>query len=210
MNSKKQRIFIKMNELTNLIKNGSTSIPIAIDARRTIENVKVARALFYIVVSNAPIFEGTIISPDNPDHTIPILNQFGVIYRPNAERDFFTSIKDVQNLFDIIEDNFGMLVEFEDFWIPESWFNDKSLLTRGNVFRISNSLFQRCYQYREGFIRQIVDFADIDIKPQDLIFSEEETNVFRAWNQMQIDNAIELYPKNENYVLEWDSNNKKE
>ncbi len=180
------------------------TVPVLIDARRMIDEVKVVRAAYLIITSETPFLTGFVQIGAQNAVSIPILGQTGVIYRPDTLSDKFTDPEQIDVLFTTLDETANYSVELEDIWIPERWFQHRPTIARGELYRLTFDLFEACYRYREGLMIQISDLADLNPDPQKTQFSASETEVFQEWNRQQIQNAIASYPKNSAYALRWD------
>lgn len=121
-----------------------------------------------------------------------LLGLIGIIQQPIEERRF-TSPLLIDNLYEQLEDKAGLLITFEDLWLPRFLFERETRV--GDVFRITNELFQHAYRFREGrliekmFIRMLEQFS------HSMVFSEEETRAFWEWSDKQVFRALHLPPK---------------
>lgn len=180
------------------------TVPVVVDARRMIDDVDVVRAMYLIITSETPVPGGSIQPGGWASSPIPILNQMGVIYRPDNLSETFASREQIEALFDTLEQTLDYVVELEDIWLPEEWLQYRPQISRGDLFRLTFDLFMACYRYRAGIVTQISSLTELKPEPQEIRFSAAETQAFRDWNQQQIQNAKERYPKNPDFALSWD------
>lgn len=182
----------------------TVTVPVLIDARRTIDDVKVVRAVYLIMTSETPVPGGVVQPGAEAALPVPILGQMGVIYQPDTSSETFTTADKIEALFATLEEALNYVVELEDIWIPESWLQHRPDISRRDLYRLTFDLFAACYRYRQGIITEIGSLTDLNPDTQEIRFSPVETQAFRNWNQRQIQDAIEIYPKNADFELEWD------
>jgi hypothetical protein len=169
-----------------------------------IDDVKVVRAMYLIITSETPVPGGIVQPGTEAALSIPILGQMGVIYRPDISSETFATPEQIEALFAALEVTLNYAVELEDIWIPEDWLQHRPTISRGELYRLTFDLFEACYRYREGIMTQIGSLTDLNPEPQEIQFSAEETQAFRDWNQQQIQNAKDIYPKNTDLALKWE------
>ncbi len=132
-----------------------------------------------------------------------MLGLAGIITRPIGAEMFY-NIELIEDLFSKIEDEAGLLIEVDDIWLPMLLFYSTKIEPElGNVYRISSDMFARALAFREGRIDHETFLSQSKQLERPLVISAEETVVFKQWRKLQIQNAIEQYPKNDNLKLTW-------
>lgn len=177
----------------------SFSIPVAVDAVRTVEDIRMVRVVFLVLAitdaSEARIDPSTAAGPD----PALLLGGLGVIHRPLTGGDRFQDPDQVAELFTRLDTD-DSLIEFEDIWLPESWLHAEHAPERGDVYRIDQRVFRAAYRYRVETL-PLAGLMATRIDAGSIVLSPEETDAFRAWNARQIEEARSLYPKDPQRAL---------
>jgi len=127
-----------------------------------------------------------------------MLELVGVIQQPFGAPRFNTSAL-IDRLFEQLEGKAGLLVNFDDIWLPSFLFQRET--HTGDAYRIGIELFQGAYLFREGRLSE----GDFEIYckrfGETLVFSEDETKAFTEWSEVQVSTAQNQEPKNRNLRL---------
>lgn len=196
-------------------------VPIVLDAVRWLDDFDMARCLFYTIEVSAAIDDWAAWLRA---HQVPflLLGIWPVLLRPGLETPRFTAAEQIDQLFDGIEAHEGLLVETAHTWVPIRLFEADShwdlaqqakgsSARRGAVWRVSLELFQAALRFELGllssasFAEQCRALANLGDPP--LVYSPQETEVFRAWSAAQIDAARQNYEEQrqdrDRRVLRW-------
>jgi hypothetical protein len=122
-----------------------------------------------------------------------MLGLVGIIHAPFDALNF-DEVRHLNDLFEKVEDQAGLLINFADIWLPDFLFPREVHV--GDMFRLEMALFNSAYRFRDGrqTEREFVSSADTLIKM--IRFSETETRVFAAWSQEQLEIARKHGDKN--------------
>ena len=127
----------------------------------------------------------------------------GVITRaPGASK--FRDVTDLENLFELIEDEAGLLIDIDDIWLPDFLFRRTRFRPRnGRVYRITPEAFSLALTFREGRLDLPRFIEAVRELPKPLAYSGRETGTFEAWRNRQIQDARDRFPKKESLKLEY-------
>lgn len=177
-------------------------VPVIIDAIKAHESFPLVRCNYLSVECESPM-PGWTIKLGGEVLPFMMLGLVGIITRPiGAEMFYNTNL--IEDLFSKIEDEAGLLIEVDDIWLPMLLFHSvKTKPELGDVYRISSDMFAWALAFREGRIDHETFLIQCKQLERPLVFSEEETIIFKEWRELQIQNAIEQYPKNDNLKLTW-------
>jgi len=116
----------------------------------------------------------------------------------------FNSIELIEDLFKLIEDEAGLLVDVDDIWLPMFLFDTMNLKPEnGHVYRVKSDVFALALAFREGRLDLDTFHEQCERSTQPLVLSEDEMRSFREWRELQVQNAITQYPKNKEFELDW-------
>lgn len=200
---------------------GPYDVPVLIDAVRWLDDFDMGRCLFYTLEVSAAVddWAAWLRARQVP---FLLLGIWPVLLRPDLETPRFTSAKQIDQLFDEIEAHEGLLVETAHTWLPIMLFEvdsqwdlaleaEGSSARRGAVWRVSLELFQTALRFERGllssagFAEQCRTLADSGFPP--LVYSPQETEVFRSWSTAQIEAARKNYEQQrddrDRRVLRW-------
>jgi hypothetical protein len=178
------------------------SVPVSVDAVRTVGGTEMARVTYFVVASEVPAPTWLIRPRLASEFSVEVLGLMGVICGPGPGIPRFSRPDQIAALFEEVEASPELSVELEDLWIPRDWLARDHQPARGDVYRIQLPLFQAAYRFRteelsrEGFVERTQWEGLIS-------FSPEETDAFRAWADAQIDEARSIYPKDEQLRLDY-------
>lgn len=127
-----------------------------------------------------------------------LLGLSGIIYAPFGSSSF-NSIQLLDDLFDRFEDKGGLLINFDDLWLPAFLFSRDVHVEE--VYRLGYDLFLLAYAFRNGRLPLEIFQRNAERMRELLRFSETETKVFMEWSERQMALARELPPKNPDLQL---------
>lgn len=179
----------------------AVSVPVSVDAVRSVEDVEMVRAVFFVVALTDASPATVWPSATRPGVTVPVLllGGLGVIHRPLTGGDRFGHVDEVVELFTQLDTD-ESLIEFEDVWLPVAWLAAEHAPARGDVYRIAEQVFRAAYRYRVETL-SLADLMTTEIAAGDVVYSPAETQVLRAWSARQIADARQLYPKDPRRAL---------
>ena len=127
-----------------------------------------------------------------------MLNLVGIVQQPFGAPRFNTNGL-IDGLFELIENQATLTINFEDIWLPDLLFQPQPSV--GDVYRVGNNLFSVAYQYRDG--RHSRDTFENLCKElhRDIVLSEDETRAFKGWTAEQFSTAQNRPPKDPNIQL---------
>jgi len=132
------------------------------------------------------------ISVGGPMMPFLMLGLTGIIQQPfGAPR--FNTYGLIDGLFERIEEEAGLSVNFEDIWLPEFLFSP--LPHVGDVYRAGLKLFVLAFRWRDAQVSRLEFEARSKDLGNEMTFSEEETRAFQGWTAEQISMAQNQGPK---------------
>lgn len=149
----------------------------------------------YLAIEYSDPQPGWEIRPEGILTALPflMLELVGIVHQPlNGGR--FTSHTLIEELFEQLEDKAGLLINFEDIWLPQFFFDREVAV--GDVYRLGKELFRQAYLFREGRLTDGHFGEDFKRFRDTLVFSEEETRAFTLWSDKEVFRAQESPPKN--------------
>lgn len=176
------------------------SVPVSVDAVRTVDTLEMVRAVYFVVTSDVPWPDWLPGTPhatgDDTNERVPrlhLLGSAGVVYGPAARGRQFTSPDQLDQVFDMYDrPEDGFTVEVQDVMIPVFWIFDS--FKSHDVLRVPLEQFHRAYRYTTGLVTTpdlFIDTYDRDVDTVGISIGEGE--VFREWSTSQITEATELY-----------------
>ena len=179
----------------------AVSVPVSVDAARSVEDVEMVRAVFFVAAITDASPAQVLPSATRPGATVPVLllGGLGVIHRPLTGGDRFRHVDEVVELFAQLDTD-ESLIEFEDVWLPVAWLVTQRPPERGDVYRIAEPVFRAAYRYRVAML-SLADLLATEIAAGDVAYSPVETEVLRAWSARQIVDARQMYPKDPRRAL---------
>ena len=127
-----------------------------------------------------------------------MLGLVGIIQQPFGEPRFVAP-ELIDRLFEQLEEKAGLLINFDDIWLPSFLFERET--HTGDTYRIGIRLFLGAYLFREGRLGEGEFEVYCKKFGETLVFSEEETRAFAAWSEEQIARAQNQEPKNWNLSI---------
>ena len=179
----------------------AVSVPVSVDAVRTVEDVEMVRAVFFVAAITDASPATVLPSATRTAAGVPVLllGGLGVIHRPLTGGDQFGHVDDVVELFAQLDTD-ASLIEFEDVWLPVAWLAARHAPERGDVYRIAETVFRAAYRYRVATL-SLADLLATQVEVGDVAYSPQETRVLREWSARQIADARRMYPKDPRRAL---------
>ncbi|MHB9024743.1 MAG: hypothetical protein ACYC7E_11310 [Armatimonadota bacterium] len=185
-----------MNEVT---------IPVWIDDVKSYADFSFSRCVYFTIECEHPS-TGWMLGLQQRKIPFAMLGLTGVIHAP-VKGDTFTSLDDLDQLIQAIEAHDVLTVGTADIWLPNEILlnlsNHDTRAARRQVYRLGEKLFSYAYLFRMDRLSQHEFYQWCRELRSLIIFSEQETETFRAWMDRQIILARERYPKNEEFALQW-------
>lgn len=183
---------------------GPFDIPVLVDDVKHLEDFNMTRLTFFTIDATTAVDDWVALLRERG---IPflLLGLSPVIHRPIVAPTRFTSPGQIDELFKVIEDIEGLVVETAHIWLPNFLFEEDggrwdlspsgegSGAMRGAVWRVSLGLFGKALLFQRevisgaSFARQCRELMKSSVAPVE--HSPEETAVFRVWSTAQIDAA---------------------
>ena len=129
-------------------------------------------------------------------NTMPflMLGLVGIIQAPfGAPR--FEQYQRLTQLFQVLEDEMGMTINFADIWLPDFMFRSRRARV-GDVYRLELEMFKNAFLFREARMPRNVFLGQAEKLEEGLHFSELETRVFLAWSQENLSALLQQPDKN--------------
>jgi hypothetical protein len=178
------------------------SVPVAVDAIRTVGGVEMVRVTYFAVASEVPAPTWLIRPRLASEFSVEVLGLMGVICGPGPGIPRFDHPDQIAALFDEVEASPELSVEVEDLWIPLDWLARDHEPARGDIYRVRLPLFQAAYRFRTEGLSQEGFLGGTEWEGS-TSYSPEETAAFRAWAEAQIEEARSIYPKDERLMLDY-------
>ncbi|HEY4247129.1 MAG TPA: hypothetical protein VGM64_09750 [Lacunisphaera sp.] len=178
------------------------TVPVFIDSTRPSGNARYARCTYFCIDCQIPQTDWSLLLGTG---SIPIilLGMSCIIVSP-LEGGFFTHPRQIEHLFDLIEQTDGLVLEVNDVLIPA-----RSMPTlgerdaRGAVLRAEIGFFRSAFAFRSSRLSEEDYFRQTTGAEQPLVFSAEETRTFRAWEENVIAEAKRYYREHRDQALQW-------
>jgi hypothetical protein len=181
---------------------GPFDIPVLVDDVKHLGDFNMTRLTFFTIDATTAVDDWVALLRER---SIPflLLGLSPVIHRPIVAPTRFTSPGQIDELFKVIEDTEGLVVETAHIWLPNFLFEEDggkwdlspsgedSGAMRGAVWRVSLGLFGKALLFQREvisgarFARQCRELTESSVAPVE--YSPEETAVFRVWSTAQID-----------------------
>lgn len=180
----------------------TNDIPLVVDDVKKHQQFPMVRCNYLSVECDYPN-EGLALNVGGETLPFLTLNLVGIVMRPfGAER--FSSVELIEDLFERIEDKAGLLVDVDDIWLPVFLFDDINIVPKvGDVYRIKIDGFTLALSFRENRLDLEAFIKGCKKLERPLFLSEDEMAAFSKWHDMQVQNAIEEYPKSKELELPW-------
>ena len=181
------------------------TVPLIVDALRSIEEVPMARCFYFVVEAEDT---GEVRALELTSTAAPPLLMVGasaVVHRGTVGQETFSRARDIEELFRSVEEHPDLSIHDSDLYLPAQLLSSGTEVppSRGDVYRAGVELFRAARRYTaqgltlEAFLGLADDLAgSVRVSP-------EETDAFRLWNEEQIRDAIRIYPKSEALELGW-------
>ncbi len=178
-----------------------TTVPLVVDAIRSIEDHEMVRCAYYAIASDAPVLEANV-QVDGTNRPFLFMQLEAIFLNPPDTQDQFDSIEAVDAMYEYAARYDGLFVDINDIWVPLTWFGYEDIRP-SRLFRIAIDDFIHCWKFRNDQITIDVFLAESYSKRDgpSLYYSEEETAAFKAWTERQIALSREIYHQNrDNYL----------
>lgn len=178
----------------------TTTIPLLIDDVKNYNSFSFTRCNYFVIerLNPTPNWKLGLGRSELP---IFLINLSAII-TCSVKQNYFNSINDIEETFRVIEDA-GFYIDSNDIWLPNKIFFSKNKPKRADVYRITNSLFNYADDFRKDRISQSL-FEEFTSNINDqLFFMSEETESFKGFETIIINELKETYPKNHDLVLKW-------
>ncbi|MFH1673542.1 MAG: hypothetical protein ABIF87_09000 [Pseudomonadota bacterium] len=174
---------------------GGLSIPMWIDDVKKIGHFKMTRLSYFVAEADEPI-DDWVLMLGKTDVPVIIYGLTAAICQPSRSKERFESVDDLEMLFDRVEAKGALSIETPDLWLPNELLGLKPPPKRGNVYRVGQKLFTAALRFRTSRTNE-QEFREECMKARTKPrFSPKETEVFAAWNVMQVDLARTSYEAN--------------
>jgi hypothetical protein len=158
------------------------------------------RCSYFSVECDDPL-PGWSIDLDGNTWPFLMLELVGIIHAPFGASKF-THPSYLNNLFLQIEENAGLLIHFDDIWLPDFLFSHVQKPSIGAVYRLRYELFAAAYRFRDGRQTEEAFLKQVEEHIKGITFSTDETRVFTAWSDEQISTAQKRLAKDPKLKLE--------
>lgn len=197
---------------TENVSENPVLIPITVDVERNIDGYPMVRCSYFSIQSEDPLSNLTL-NTDLFRAPILSLNLEAILIGSPNEGINFSSVQDINDMYDYIEDQENLFVDINDIWVPVEWFGEVEI-KQGMIFRIPDHLFSLCWKLRNDRISTEELYAQTAglpkredkelISPQAVVqlrYSEEETGAFADWTRTQIEESRAIYQNNKENAL---------
>jgi hypothetical protein len=167
----------------------ASDVPVFIETQAR-QSFPLVRCIYMAIENNDPL-AGWGITLNGRQMPFLMLGLSGIIQQPFGTPQF-NSYGVIEDFFARIEKSPGLMLVFQDVWLPPFLFSSEVEL--GTIYRIREDLFRIAYRFRDGgmtkdeFGRSCSELKDA------LTESKEETFAFGGWIAEQVGMARE--PKN--------------
>jgi hypothetical protein len=175
-------------------------MPVLIDDVKSMDQFNMTRAS-YFTIQSAASSENWFLNLDETIIPFYLLGISGIIMQPIGTKPIFDSAESIEELFDLIEEQPNLSVDTDDIWLPNFLFNGPH--ERGHVYRIRIKLFNEAQRFKLDEMPDELFLSLCKEMTEFIHYSEKETNAFKTWEEIQIQGAIEQYPKDSKSALEW-------
>jgi hypothetical protein len=183
-----------MAEISNDYE-GEVTIPVFVDSVNKSPDFQMARMTYFSVENDDPSPNWTL---NFEGLRLPffMVNLSGVIWRPDSDEPLFQSAERIEELFDRLDafDDKGLYVDINDIWLPNSML--KEPFRRSDAYRISAGLFALALKYRNARIDLDEFKKGCEPLTDAVTFSEIESRAFKEWENRQITEVRDSFPKN--------------
>lgn len=181
-----------------------TNIPIIVDAIKTFQGFDFSRCTFFSIECD----ELTPIAPLRKDilSSIPfyqsnISGMPRVIIKPKDGTDLFDSVKKIDDLFDLIENDNTFYIDTNDIWLPNTFFSYSGRLEVEDVFRIPADVFDTALWIQQKNLNREDLLLSCSVHPTGAQFEPLETISFQDWGEKHINIAKSKYRANPSNYL---------
>lgn len=195
--------------MNDLPTGSNISIPLIIEDVKLFGGVTVLRCIYFSIESDDPS-PGWTLYLSRVRLPFFLLGLEGIILTPPLEdgtgRPRFNSASDIRRLYEFVERDkeHRFIISTNPIWLPDVMrISHGSHDPRGTVLRISPELFSASLAYDRGTqsLDSMIEFY-LGLR-NEVEISQEETQAWAVWNREVIAEAVEHYPKNREYVLDY-------
>lgn len=175
-------------------------VPVVVDSTKNLNGFSMTRCNYLSVECHEPRPGWQLgIGPER--FPFLMLQLTGIIQRPIGGIKFGDP-DEIEDLFQLIEEEAGLFIKIEDLWLPNDLFDREP--EPGSVYRVGTDLFSYAVQFRAGRMDQETFLMTAEEFSEGFTFSEEETSVFERWWEKERQMASDQYPKDKELVLSWE------
>ncbi len=176
-------------------------IPIFVDSMKKNPDFLMTRCNYLTLERDEPA-RGKFFRDSDEFLNLFLLGFEGIVQKP-FDAQLFDAPELIEDLFHQTEEA-GLNINIDDIWLPNFLLEGQdSEVSPGDTYRIRYELFLEAYRFRDGQIDKEYFLERCRELDTPVVFSESETEAFKAWHQQEIDTAFEIYPKNATYELSW-------
>lgn len=170
-------------------------VPVFIDSVKDFDEALVLRCTyFFIDIDEATV--APIAKPQDMERPALIMGGREIVISPSQKQALFDSPKVIEEYFKEVEKEEYQSVEVGVLWIPipkdaKGFSEIKMKELRGQVFRLPQKFYEKCYLYtlnRINLEEFLKDTARINF---DDFRSKDETKAFGDWMEKQIKNSYD-------------------
>ncbi len=179
------------------------TIPIIIDAIKQFQDFDFSRCSFFSIECDeclSPIPARRDLSSP-PFYQPNISGMPRVIFKPIDGTDVFDTVKKIDDLFDLVEDDDTFYIDTNDIFLPNTFFKDSGRLAGEDVFRIPTDVFDAALWARERTLNRDRLLRTCSVHPKGAQFEPLETKAFQDWGKQQINETKSRYHANRNNYL---------
>lgn len=188
------------------------TVPALVDSVKDYADWAMTRLTYFSIVCDLP--SPGLLEPAardktlNPRARIPflLLGNAGIVYKPLGRARRFQSLDQVRAVFKAIDDQEGLFIDVDDFWLPNAAFPSRGrgrAPDRGRVYRVSLEVLRLAW----AFGLQQLSKADFEARAAarrgEVRFSPDETAAFGEWSQGIVAEARRLYHAKPEGRLRW-------
>jgi hypothetical protein len=165
------------------------TVPILVDGVRSDIEFPLARCVYFSIQSDSPSSDWRM-TLGRRGVRFSMMGLSGVV-RKSLKGRTFTTAESIDELFGLVEEHPALRIGTDDIWLPESLFQLKP--SRGEVYRIPYSLFEKAHAYRGDRIAADEYLKHCEELRAYIRFSRSETKAFKEWASRQVKRAFEKY-----------------
>jgi hypothetical protein len=180
--------------------NHFKTVPIMIDDHKNTFEFKMTRVTYFYIEAMEPS-ENIPLEQTELGMAILPLEFSGVICKPLGAGDYFKTAKQIEALFQTVEQYETLYVDSDNIWVPNDMFNKPP--QRAEVYRVPFDLFARMYTLCRDDASGAAGKQKITSAAGLIKFSKNESFAFLDWTNGIVTEAIAAYPMNKSLALKW-------